>query len=118
MYTGLLLKESLLDESVLEGLRITRTETWHVENAADFQPKIWTAISIEGPDDEADDAAARLSRAIRPDWYANLSTDAYNLVVFQDRVFKYRCGDPAGRAEAQAYARSVGIPEHQLDWGE
>ncbi len=118
MYNGLLLKESLLDESVLESLPITATEIWHVENAADFQPDVWTALTIEGPAGHAAAVAARLSRAIKPDWYANLSTAEHSLVIFRDRVFKYRRGDPTGRAEAQDYARSVGIPEHQLDWGE
>jgi hypothetical protein len=33
-------------------------------------------------------------------------------------VFRYRRGDEAGRAEAVAYGRSVGTPEHQLDWEE
>jgi hypothetical protein len=34
------------------------------------------------------------------------------------KVFRYRRGDEAGRAEAIAYGRSVGTPEHQLDWQE
>ncbi len=117
-FTGLLLKESLQDTSVLDGLRIARTETWRVENAADFQPEIWTAITVEGEADQADAVAGRLSRAMKPRWYANLTTAEHSLVIFKDRVFKYRRGDPEKRAEAQTYARSVGIPDHQLDWGE
>jgi hypothetical protein len=32
------------------------------------------------------------------------------------RVFRYPRGDSAGRAQAAAYGRSVGVPENQLDW--
>jgi len=41
-----------------------------------------------------------------------------HMVVFAGRVFRYRNGDVAGRAEVADYARSVGVPEHQLDWPE
>ena len=40
MFTGLLLKESLEDESVLEPLRVTKTDVWDVENAADWRPAV------------------------------------------------------------------------------
>jgi hypothetical protein len=37
-------------------------------------------------------------------------------VVFPGRVFRYRRGDEAARAQAQEHGRQLGIPEHQLDW--
>jgi hypothetical protein len=39
-------------------------------------------------------------------------------VVFAGKVFRYPRGNSAGRAEAQEYARSMGIPEAQLDWAD
>lgn len=36
--------------------------------------------------------------------------------LFPGKVFRYPRGDQAGRAEAQAHGRSVGVPEPQLDW--
>ncbi len=36
--------------------------------------------------------------------------------VGADRFFRYPRGDRAGRAEAEAYARSLGVPDSQLDW--
>jgi len=32
-------------------------------------------------------------------------------VVYAGRVFRYPSGDKAGRAEAEDYGRSVGVPE-------
>ncbi len=40
------------------------------------------------------------------------------IVVFHGRVFKYPTGDSTRRAEVEGYARSVGVPEAQLDWPE
>ena len=118
MFTGLLLKESLADASVLDALRVTKTEVWDVENAVDWQPKRWTAVSFEGDDDQADALAGRLSRALKPAWYANFSTETHAYVVFAGRFFKYLKGDGQARVDAQQHALSVGVPESQLDWGE
>jgi hypothetical protein len=117
-FCGLLLLESLEDDSVLRTLRIVQRETWHPANLADFQPEIWTALTITGNASAADEVAERLSHAIKPRWYADLSTDDYTYIVFSGRVFKYRKDDQQARAEAQAHAVSVGVPPHQLDWGE
>lgn len=115
---GLLIKEGLKDESVLSALQITRTERWDVKNAAAFQPPTWTAISFEGDAGQADAMAEALSQALKPDWYCNMATEEHIYVIFGGKAFKYRPGDPQGRAEAQAHGRSVGVPESQLDWGE
>jgi hypothetical protein len=39
-----------------------------------------------------------------------------HVVVYADRIFRYRRGDRHGRDEAVAYGRTVGVPDHQLDW--
>lgn len=115
-FTGLLLKESLKDIDILDIVLITRTETWHVDNAAEFQPKIWTAIYFEGNGDQADVVSEKLSQSLKPRWYINISiqNDAY--VIFPNKVFKYTKGDIQKRAEAIKYGKSLGIPESQLDW--
>jgi hypothetical protein len=118
-FTGLVLVESLQDTSVLEGLKVTRQEAWPVAHPAEFQPPIWTALTFEGEAQRADLIAAQLSRALKPRWYTNFSTETHVYVIFPRRIFKYRRGDRAARAHAQAYARSQeGIPDWQVDWGE
>ena len=117
-FLGNLLKESLKDEAILGSLAITRQETWQVENPAPFQPGTWHAVWFEGDKKQADEVAQDLSRALQPDWYCNLVTEAHTYVIFGGKVFKYPRGDQVERSKAQAYGRSVGIPEPQLDWGE
>lgn len=117
-FTGLLLKESLKDKSILDVIRVTKTETWDVDNAADFQPKIWTAIYFEGDENQADVIAEKLSQSLKPRWYVNISTENNVYVIFPNKVFKYTKGDKQRRAEAIKYGQSLGIPDRQLDWGE
>ena len=97
----------LKEESVLGLVCVTKTEVWDVENAEDGQPDRWTAISFEGESSRADEVAEAMGRAMKPEWYANFSTETHVYVIFEDRVFKYVKGDAAARAEAQAYATSA-----------
>jgi hypothetical protein len=119
MLTGLLLKESLQDESVLELVRITNTETWNVTNAAPNQPKVWTAVSFEAEGLHADEIAAAFSHAMKSEgWYLNFSFDNRVYVVFPRKVFKYMRGNQRARQQAIRFGRTLNIPESQLDWGE
>ncbi len=119
MMQGLLLKESLADTNVLDLVRVTRTESWQVSNAAPYQPTVWTALSFETGDSQADAIAEALSRALKlQGWYINASTELYVYVIFPNKVFKYLKGDSIQREAAKRHGRSMGIPENQLDWGE
>jgi hypothetical protein len=118
MFKGLLLRESLKDEGILDLLRVTKTEVWDVANAEGDQPERWTAISFEGERDRADVVAEAMGQAIKPEWYANFSTETHVYVVFENRVFTYSKGDAEARAEVEAHAISAGIPESQVDWPE
>jgi hypothetical protein len=118
-YTGLLLRESLLDDGILATLTVTKTEVWRdIPGRAAFQPADWTGIWFSGDAAEAEAVAQRLSAALDPRWYCNLMTQEHTRVIYGGRVFCYPRGDAAGRAAAQAHGRAMGIPERQLDWGE
>lgn len=48
-------------------------------------------------------------------WYANFDPDGDTFVIFPDRVVRIG-GEHAARAEAEAHARTLGVPDPQLDW--
>jgi len=51
-------------------------------------------------------------------WYCDFRTSNETYVVFGGRVFHYSRGDRTRRSEAEEHARSVGVPEAQIDWPE
>ena len=119
---GVLIAESLRTGARLEGVtltvrRIARDDDGDTDAG---QPLTWTFIEFEAPLDEAEELAAALSRALdkRLGWYCDFRSPTETFVVFAERVFRYRRGDNAGRSEAAAHARSMGVPESQLDWPE
>lgn len=117
---GCLIGESLRAGSVIEsaGLRIRRIVRMQVADPAPTQPPVWTVIDFAADDADPGQLAAVLAECLRPDggWYADFTAGAEHYIVFGGRSFHYRRGDEQARAAAAAYGRTVGVPEHQLDW--
>jgi hypothetical protein len=120
--SGALIAESLRRDKPLEGVtlsvrKITRADVGDVEAG---QPLTWTFIDFDTSEEHADALAGTLSESLEPSlgWYCDFRTEVETFVVFAGRVFRYARGDPAQRAEVEAYGRSVGVPESQLDWPE
>jgi hypothetical protein len=123
MLTGRVLAESLRVgvDLVVPDLRVTRVGRHDVSaSTAGSQPGVWTFLDVEAPDERADELAQALAEAVRPEdgWYADFSVGDEHVVVFAQRVFRYRKGDAGARAQTVDYGLRAGTPRHQLDWGE
>jgi hypothetical protein len=120
MIKGTLIGESLRDGAELTGLGLQVVKIWRgpVGATAAGQPQRWTVLDFEAGEEQAESLAARLAEGLDPDgaWYVDFSTETETFVIFAGRVCRYARGDAAGRAVAAEYARSIGVPEAQLDW--
>jgi hypothetical protein len=121
MLRGRILTESLRPGAVLEvpDLRVARMWREDVSaSAAPNQPPVWTLLDVEAPDGRAGELADALAAALSAagGWYADFRVGSDHVVVFAGRSFRYRRGDEPARAHVVAYGRSVGVPDHQLDW--
>jgi hypothetical protein len=119
-FTGNLIAESLRTGASLEGIGLTVPRIWRVDagDPSVGQPVGWTFIELVVASEHGQALAQALSDALDPrgGWYCDFHSDDETYVVFAGRTFRYPRGDAAGRAEAEAYARSVGVPESQIDW--
>jgi hypothetical protein len=120
MVKGTLIAESLQIgvELRVAGLRLTRLSRRDFSTSVTAaQPAVWTIVEFEADDDVADDFGRSLAQSLLADggWYADFGAGHDHVVVFAGRIFRYRRGDHAGRAEAVAYGETVGVPGHQLD---
>jgi hypothetical protein len=120
MLTGVLIAESLRVGATLEGVPLTARKLWRIatEDPMVEQPSAWTLIQFEAAETDAQRLAAALAAVLddAPAWYADFHSPAEKFVVFPGRVFRYPRGDRAARVKAEVHARSLGIPEAQLDW--
>jgi len=119
MFNGAIIKESLAEEDILENLPVVKTEVEDIRNPAPDQPSQWHLFYFEIPEQDADAWAHRFSGALRNGtWYIDFKNEKEIYVVFAEKIFHYQRGDVASHAEAQAYGRSLGLPEKQLAWSE
>jgi hypothetical protein len=120
--SGILIAESLLKSMPFEGvaLQVSKVSRSDVGDVSAGQPLTWTFIEFSVEDQSLTDLVEALSRSLDPTggWYCDFRTAEEIFVVFAGRVFRYHRGDLQGRAEAEAYGLSAGVPEAQLDWGE
>ena len=120
--SGVLIVESLKVGASLEGIplhvdKIVRADCGD-ESAG--QPRTWTfvefRVDLQHVDTWTDMLRDSLDSSVG--WYCDFRSDDETFVVFGGKVFRYPRGDPTGRADAENHARSVGVPEAQLDWPE
>jgi hypothetical protein len=119
---GTLIAESLRVGAVVEGVPLTVRKVSRADcgDTQAGQPRTWTFIEFAAPAGHAASLATLLSVALEPTqgWYCDFRTSDETYVVFAGRIFRYARGDRVSRAAAEHHARSVGVPESQLDWPE
>ncbi|MDO8269130.1 MAG: hypothetical protein Q7T54_00475 [Candidatus Levybacteria bacterium] len=121
MYTGVIIQESLTDQEILDKVHVIRTVVEEVTLRHNTPwVKSWILHTIEIEEDEIDKWAEWLSHNIDDShdhpWYADFRNDKYHYVIFPDKIFKIDRSNSEQNKEAQEYGKSVGIPDHQLDW--
>jgi len=119
VYDGAIILESLRVGASLAGvpLVVRELKRYTVEGTSAEQPSVWSVLEFTAEDAHAEALAEVLTGVLdQPGWYVDFRNEEEIFVVFPGRVFRYRRGDDAARAEAQAFGRELGIPEQQLDW--
>jgi hypothetical protein len=117
-FTGNLLAESLRKDAPLEAVPFAVRRIWRADagDPSADQPLTWTFIEFEVPDDNVEALAEALAGALEPGpLYCDFRSEQETFVVFANRIFRYPRGDQSAREEAEGYARSVGVPETQID---
>jgi hypothetical protein len=120
MLSGTLIAESIrvgADLSI-DGLVVTRIFRRDFPDEPPGMPTTWTLMEFKAEDAKSDELAQKLADVLIAEggWYADFGVGDHHVVVFAGKVFRYRKGDEAGRAEATEYGLSVGCPADQLDW--
>ncbi|MHB8463529.1 MAG: hypothetical protein ACYDH6_18595 [Acidimicrobiales bacterium] len=120
MVRGAIVAESLRLGASIDDVPLIVKRLERVRAGVGEQPAEWTLIWFEAADEDSARLADAVANALATEggWYADFHSDVEVFVVFAGRVFRYRQGDAAERARVADYARSVGVPENQLDWAE
>lgn len=110
-YHGIIIKESIGNELILDLIEIERVEIWKTHDV----PKYWTAIFFISKEK---DFPYKLSNVLTGNWYVDMKVNNTKFVVFKDKVLQYEIGDQKEKESVIAYCKIMGIPDNQIDWPE
>ncbi|MFA6513724.1 MAG: hypothetical protein WCT50_00335 [Patescibacteria group bacterium] len=116
-YRGDIIEESLENKDILKKLNVIATRVAKVVDKHQT-PWLtqWTLDTIEVGDDEADNLAEELSRALesKHGWYIDYRNDRYHYVIFKNKFFKLNRSKKSDYEEMISYGLSKGTPSYQL----
>lgn len=119
-FNGVIIEESLIDNSVLNDVNIISTKVEPVtEHHKTPWVKQWTLYTVEVPEEKAAEVADKISKALDKDhdWYADFKSDTEHYVIYTGKVFHItNRTDKKQYDEATQYGISIGIPDYQVDF--
>ena len=117
LYEGILIKESIVDDSIIDCLHIHKIELWNTGG----KPKYWTALFFTS---DRKDFPEQISKVMKsnPDtnenWFVDFKAGNKKYIVFKDRVLKYQIGNQTEKESVCDACRELGITKEQMNWPE
>ncbi len=116
-YEGLLIKESVENEDILDSLAVNKVELWKTDNA----PRYWTAISFTSNVIDLPERFAKVmidGKKTGVSWFVDFKRNNVKYIVFRDLILKYTIGNQEELDEVITMCRKQGIPDEQMNWAE
>lgn len=110
-YNGIIIKESLGNELILDLVKIEKVEIWKTQDI----PKYWTAVYFTS---NYNDFPYILSKALTGKWFVDMKINNTKIIVFKDKVLQYEIGNYEEKELVKQGCRDMGIPERQINWPE
>lgn len=117
VYEGVLIKESISDDSVIDLLHVHKMELWNTGG----KPKYWTVLFFTC---DRSDFPQQISRVMLSgtenggSWFVDFKAGNEKYIVFKDKILKYQIGNQAEKASVCAECRKMGISEEEMNWSE
>ena len=117
LYEGILIKESIADDRIIDCLHIHKIELWNTGG----KPKYWTALFFTS---DRKDFPEQISKVMLSDpdtnenWFVDFKAGNEKYIVFKDRILKYQIGNQAEKEYVCSECRKLGISNEQMNWSE
>ena len=116
-YEGVLIKESIESEDILDCLEINKVEIWKTGG----RPKYWTVLfftSNEGNFPEKLSKVIKAEESVTGNWFCDFKAGNRKYIVFREKVLQYEIGNAEQKAAVCDACRKLGIPDEQMQWEE
>lgn len=117
LYEGVLIKESIVDENILDLLEIKKVEIWKTGG----DPKYWTVLFFSSKHSDFPEEISKVMKSgdtPNENWFVDFKADNTKYIVFKDLILKYRIGNKEEKQLVCERCREQGIPDDQMNWSE
>lgn len=117
VYEGVLIKESIDNENILDFLNINKIELWNTGG----NPKYWTVLFFTC---SRKDFPEQISKVMISDphhggnWFVDFKSVNEKYIVFRNKILKYRIGNQKEKDYVCNECRKLGIIDEQMNWSE
>lgn len=117
VYEGVLIKESIEDDAIIDLLNIHKVELWNTGG----RPKYWTVLFFTSAHR---DFPKQISKVMIADgerggnWFVDFKAGNEKYIVFRDKVLKYHIGNADEKAAVCDECRKLGISDAEMNWAE
>ena len=117
IYEGVLIKESVTDDSIIDLLNVHKIELWNTGG----KPKYWTVLFFTS---DKKDFPEQVSKVMRTDpdnggnWFVDFKAGNEKYVVFKDKILKYQIGNQKEKDYVCSECRKMGITDGEMNWSE
>lgn len=116
LYEGILIKESVADDSIIDYLNVHKIELWK----AGGKPKYWTALYFTSDKADFPESISKvmLSDIDHGNWFVDFKNKNEKYIVFKDMILKYKIGNQAEKEYVCSKCRKMGISDAEMNWPE
>lgn len=117
IYEGVLIKEGIENEDILDSIDVNKIELWKTKN----YPRYWTVLTFSS---KVIDLPDRLSKVLISDeclggnWFVDLKRGNIKYIVFRDKVLSYTIGNQIEKDTVIKECRRFGISDEEMKWKE
>ncbi|MDF2941556.1 MAG: helix-turn-helix transcriptional regulator [Herbinix sp.] len=117
LYEGVLIKESIDDESILDAIFINKVEMWKTNGT----PRYWTVIYFTASQNDFPNLVSKVmisdvNKGVN--WFVDFKAGNMKYIVFRNRILKYTIGNLEEKKHVCEECRKMGIPDTQMQWSE
>ena len=117
VYEGILIKESITDDSVIDLLHVHKVELWNT----DGKPKYWTVLFFTCDRKDFPEQISKVMVSNPEDgvnWFVDFKSGNTKYVVFKDKILKYQVGNQVEKEYVCSECRKMGIADEEMNWPE
>ncbi len=117
LFEGVLIKESIEDESIIDYLTIHKVELWNTGG----NPKYWTVLFFSTSENRFPELVSKVmisDEKTGTNWFVDFKSGNTKYIVFRNKVLNYQIGNQEEKEIVCNECRKMGITDEEMNWSE